>query len=111
MKTLFQDFLPKTPETIFWENQVLNLSENLGNPGTLNWNIVGCLGISWILCWICVSRGVKSAGPAAWFLSVFPYIILTAMLIRAVTLPGAKNGLIFYLKPDFARLLALGILL
>jgi len=107
--TCVQNGTSVSPEKLFWENTVLDLSANLGEPGHLNWNIVGCLAVSWLICWICVSRGVKSVGPAAWVLAIFPYVILTAMMIRAVTLPGAQNGIIFYLKPDFSRLLGYGI--
>lgn len=33
-----------------------------------------------------------------------PYILLTLILVRAVTLPGALQGIIYYVKPDFSRL-------
>ena len=39
-----------------------------------------------------------------YFTALFPYVILTVLLIRGVTLPGAMDGLKFYLKPDFSRL-------
>ena len=34
--------------------------------------------------------GVKSAGPSAWLLALLPYVFLTALLARALTLEG-KN--------------------
>ena len=94
-----------TPEKLFWESKVLDMSESLSHPGSLNFPIILCLAISWIICWIIVARGIKTAGPASWVLAVFPYFILTAMLIRAVTLPGAIDGITLYLKPNFTRLL------
>lgn len=39
-----------------------------------------------------------------YFTALVPYILLLILLIRGVTLDGAVNGLIFYLKPDFSRL-------
>ena len=35
---------------------------------------------------------------------MFPYVLLFILLIRGVTLPGAKDGIVYYLKPDFTRL-------
>ena len=40
-----------------------------------------------------------------YFTAIFPYVMLTVLLIRGVTLPGAGQGIIYYLKPDFERLL------
>ena len=39
-----------------------------------------------------------------YFTATAPYLLLTAILIRGVTLPGAADGIKFYLTPDLSRL-------
>ncbi|KAK2101382.1 hypothetical protein P7K49_019048 [Saguinus oedipus] len=39
-----------------------------------------------------------------YFTATFPYLMLVILLIRGVTLPGAYQGIIYYLKPDLLRL-------
>ena len=39
-----------------------------------------------------------------YFSATFPYVVLTILLIRGVTLKGAGNGILYYLKPDIHRL-------
>lgn len=40
-----------------------------------------------------------------YFTAIFPYVMLTILLIRGASLPGAIEGVKFYLTPDFSRLL------
>lgn len=40
-----------------------------------------------------------------WFTALAPYVILFILLIRGVTLDGAKEGIIYYLYPQWGRLL------
>ena len=35
---------------------------------------------------------------------LLPYVLLTILLIQSARQPGAKEGVIFYLQPDWSRL-------
>lgn len=39
-----------------------------------------------------------------WITATMPYVVLTALLLRGVTLPGAMDGIRAYLSVDFYRL-------
>ena len=40
---------------------------------------------------------------------MFPYVLLFILLVRGLTLPGAKQGIIYYLRPNFHKLLESGV--
>ncbi|CAK1599056.1 unnamed protein product [Parnassius mnemosyne] len=74
------------------------------NWGTIQWHLVGCLFFSWLIAFFCVIKGVQSAGKVVYFTALFPYVMLTALLIRGVTLDAASDGILFYLSPDWSTL-------
>lgn len=39
-----------------------------------------------------------------YFTATFPYIVLFILMIRGATLDGSLDGVLFYLKPDIAKL-------
>uniref|UniRef100_A0A3Q2CS34 Sodium- and chloride-dependent GABA transporter 3-like n=1 Tax=Cyprinodon variegatus TaxID=28743 RepID=A0A3Q2CS34_CYPVA len=90
--------------TEFWENRVLNLSSGIHDLGSLSWELVLCLLVSWILCYFSIWKGIRSSGKVAYFTATFPYVMLFVLLIRGLTLPGAWEGIYFYLYPDLKRL-------
>ncbi|XP_051952916.1 sodium- and chloride-dependent GABA transporter 2-like [Xyrauchen texanus] len=90
--------------TEFWERRVLSISGGIEEMGKINWEILLCLIAMWIICYFCVWKGVKSTGKVVYFTATFPYVMLLVLLIRGLTLPGALQGVVFYLYPVPARL-------
>ncbi|KAM9361886.1 sodium- and chloride-dependent GABA transporter 2-like [Symphorus nematophorus] len=93
-----------TPATEFWERRVLGISQGIEEIGSLKWELALCLLLAWILCYFCVWKGVRSTGKVVYFTATFPYVMLVVLLARGLTLPGAMDGLSFYLYPDPTRL-------
>uniref|UniRef100_A0A3B4WRY5 Transporter n=1 Tax=Seriola lalandi dorsalis TaxID=1841481 RepID=A0A3B4WRY5_SERLL len=85
-------------------NKVLNISSGLDEPGHMNWELMLCLMVVWVLVYFCVWKGVKSTGKIVYFTATFPYVVLIILLVRGVTLPGAYDGIMYYIKPDWSKL-------
>ncbi|XP_050080321.1 sodium-dependent nutrient amino acid transporter 1-like isoform X1 [Anopheles maculipalpis] len=62
------------------------------------------LVLSWSLVLLTLIKGVKSSGKASYFLALFPYVVMTVLLIRACTLPGAVDGIVYFLKPQWDKI-------
>lgn len=89
-----------------YSNEVLREKENINDGiGAPNWELVLGLLVSWLFVFGIIIRGVKSSGKASYFLAIFPYIIMAVLLIRAVTLPGSLDGIIYFIKPDWGKIL------
>jgi len=61
--------------------------------------------LAWVIVYLVIVKGVKSSGKASYFLALFPYAVMIVLLIRACTLEGAIDGIMFFITPDFKRLL------
>ncbi|XP_061606848.1 sodium- and chloride-dependent GABA transporter 2-like [Phyllopteryx taeniolatus] len=92
------------PVVEFWERRVLKISGGIEEVGSLRWELVLCLILAWVICYFCIWKGIKSTGKAAYFTATFPFAMLLVLLIRGVTLPGAMDGIIYYIYPDVSRL-------
>ncbi|XP_038045242.1 sodium- and chloride-dependent GABA transporter 2-like [Patiria miniata] len=93
-----------SPVEEFFERRVLHMSSGIEELGSVQWELALCLLLAWVLVYFCIWKGVKSTGKVVYFTATFPYVVLTILLIRGVTLDGAGSGLIFYLKPNITRL-------
>ena len=47
-------------------------------------------------------KGVKSTGKMVWVSCLLPYVILTILFIKGLTLEGAGKGLKFLFIPDWS---------
>lgn len=45
-----------------YRNKVLNISQGLDYPGSINWELLLCLAAVWVMVYFCVWKGVKSTG-------------------------------------------------
>ena len=52
---------------------------------------------------------VESSGKVAYFTALFPYVVLITLLIRGVTLEGASEGILYFVKPDWPKLLDVNV--
>ncbi|XP_061668127.1 sodium- and chloride-dependent creatine transporter 1-like isoform X1 [Syngnathoides biaculeatus] len=94
----------RSPVIEFWEQKVLHLSGGLDEIGDINWHVALCLVATWVIVYFCIWKGVKSTGKVVYFTALFPYVVLVILLGHGVTLPGALDGIVYYLKPDWSKL-------
>ncbi|MFH1317804.1 MAG: sodium-dependent transporter [Candidatus Omnitrophota bacterium] len=91
-------------KSFFFDN-VIHLSKDVGEVGFISVEIIFALVIVWALIYFSVWKGIKSVSKVVLVTMPLPIILLFILLIRGITLPGAIDGIIFYLKPNFGALL------
>lgn len=119
--------MKSTPANYFWYRETLNISTDIGTSGSLQWWLVVCLASAWCVVYVCFIKGIESIGKVRPWLphptrrrahpsrgckacvclqqvvyvtAIFPYLVLTIFLVRALTLPGATAGLVYLFTPD-----------
>nr|WLN44343.1 AAT2 [Sinonovacula rivularis] len=93
-----------TASNEFWNHYVLQKSNGLEDFGHVQWHLAVPLTVAWVLIFLCLMKGIKSIGKVVYVTALLPYVLLTVFLVRGLTLPGAGEGIMYYLKPDFSRL-------
>uniref|UniRef100_A0A669CT13 Transporter n=1 Tax=Oreochromis niloticus TaxID=8128 RepID=A0A669CT13_ORENI len=78
-------------------NVALQRSGGLDETGPVVWHLALCLLLTSILVTAALIRGIKSSGKVVYFTATFPYVVIVILLIRGVTLEGAKDGIDFYI--------------
>lgn len=88
----------------FFYKSVLSISDGIDEPGKLKMDLTVSLFIAWIFVCIALLKGIKTSGKIVYFTAPAPYVILSVLLIRGVTLPGAGTGIAYLFIPQWDKL-------
>lgn len=88
----------------FFLHSFLGLTKDPTMIGSIS--IPAVLGniVLWALIFLILYKGVKRIGKVVALTVPIPTILLLILTIRGLTLPGAIDGLNYYLTPDFSQL-------
>ncbi|XP_041801906.1 sodium- and chloride-dependent neutral and basic amino acid transporter B(0+)-like [Chelmon rostratus] len=87
----------QSPSEQYWDRVALQRSSGLDETGPVVWHLALCLLLSTMLAAAALIRGIKISGKVMYFTAIFPYVAILILLIRGVTLEGARDGLEFYI--------------
>uniref|UniRef100_A0A8C4XCE0 Transporter n=1 Tax=Erpetoichthys calabaricus TaxID=27687 RepID=A0A8C4XCE0_ERPCA len=85
------------PSEQYWDKVALRRSSGLDESGGVIWHLALCLLLAWIIVVAALFKGIKSSGKVVYFTAIFPYVVLIILLIRGVTLEGAREGIEYYI--------------
>ena len=74
----------KNPTKYFWYKTTLDMSSDIETGGSMNWKLIGCLALMWLLVWFCMMKGIRITGkvsPRSILINVFYKMI---NIVRAV---------------------------
>ncbi|XP_053574735.1 sodium- and chloride-dependent neutral and basic amino acid transporter B(0+)-like [Bombina bombina] len=94
------------PSKQYWERVALQRSGGLDETGNVVWYLALCLLLAWIIVGASLFKGIKSSGKVVYFTAIFPYVVLIILLVRGATLPGAFQGIDYYIgmQSNFTKL-------
>ena len=89
----------------FFFNDILQISDGPTALGGISWPVLAGLLLGWALVYFSAWKGAKSVGAVVKWTATLPFVILFILIIRAVTLDGAAQGLRLFFIPDWSALL------
>lgn len=91
------------PTNEYFHNEVLGISGSMNEMGSLNWSTLIYLALCWAIVFIVIMRGLRLNGHLTMASLIVPYLLFITLFVRAITLEGAFDGIIYYLTPKWEK--------
>ena len=88
----------------FFNQAVLHKS---AGPGEIGWPVLSLvigMALTWLAIYLILRKGVRNVSKVVLVTVPLPMLLLAILLVRGLTLPGAMDGIRYYLTPDFSKL-------
>ncbi|MBW2038789.1 MAG: sodium-dependent transporter [Deltaproteobacteria bacterium] len=89
----------------FFVTKVLQRTGGPAELGGIPMGILLGLLITWVVIYLIIYKGIGRVAKVVMATVPLPIILIAILVVRGITLPGAVDGLNFYLAPDFSKLL------
>ncbi len=89
----------------FFFTKVLQLSGGTAELGGIPMGVFWGLLLTWVVVYLIIYKGIGRVAKVVMVTVPLPIMLIAILVIRGITLPGAVDGLNFYLTPDFSKLL------
>jgi len=88
----------------FFIEKILQRSAGPEQIGWPIWYLIIGMALTWLMIYLILRKGVRNVSKVVMVTVPLPLILLAVLLVRGLTLPGAIDGIRFYLTPDFSKL-------
>ncbi|MEG0357378.1 MAG: sodium-dependent transporter [Christensenellaceae bacterium] len=88
----------------FFQEQVLHLSSNPGDMQGFSIPVLFGLIVTWAIVILSLRKGIKTMGKIVKWIVIIPVVILVVMCIQAFSMPGAAEGVKYFITPDWSAL-------
>ncbi|XP_060074367.1 sodium- and chloride-dependent glycine transporter 2-like [Ylistrum balloti] len=87
----------------FWLYRILKISDGIGFLGSISVLFVVYLFVIRLIAAITIVKSVESMGKVLYITALLPLVLVIVIWIRALTLPGAATGMLYFVSADFGR--------
>lgn len=93
------------PKTFFYQ-KVLRLSDGIFHIGSVSLPLILGLLVCWVWIILSIWKGARTVSKVVYVTVTLPWAILIILVIGGLTLPGAGEGVKYYLTPNWRQLLS-----
>ncbi|XP_069134473.1 sodium- and chloride-dependent glycine transporter 1-like [Argopecten irradians] len=88
----------------FWMKKVLRRSSGIEDIGEVNGMYILYYIVVRVIVFLACVKSVKSLGKVMYVTAILPVVLVILIWVRALFLPGATEGMLYFITPDFTKL-------